>query len=49
MFYKEDEFEEILPRVELVNFSLGYRLRDFDCGSKDYNAFLFNDAQLYII
>ncbi len=48
MFYREDEFEEILPKVELVNFSLGYRLRDFDCGSEDYNAFLSHDAQSYI-
>jgi len=48
MFHKQDEFENILPMVELVNYSLGYRLRDFDCGSEDYNSFLFNDAQYYI-
>ena len=48
MFYKEEEFENILPMVELVNYSLGYRLGDFDCDSEDYNSFLSNDAKYYI-
>ena len=48
MFYKQEEFENILPLVELVNYSLGYRLGDFDCGSDDYNSFLINDAKYYI-
>jgi len=34
--------------VILVDFSPGYKLGDFDCGVKDYNDFLVNDAQIYI-
>ncbi|KLU63274.1 hypothetical protein CEB3_c03710 [Peptococcaceae bacterium CEB3] len=48
MFYKEEMYEYILPLVELVNFSKGYRLNDFDCSSEDYNSFLLNDAEQYI-
>jgi len=48
MFYKEEEFEKILPMVELVNYSPGYRLGDFNCGSEDYNSFLTNDAKYYM-
>lgn len=36
MFYREDEFEDILQTVVLVPYSPGYKLGDFDCGTKDY-------------
>jgi len=48
MFYREDEFEDILQTVVLVPYSPGYKLGDFDCGIDDYNQFLTNDAQYYI-
>lgn len=48
MFYREDEFEDILQTVVLVPYSPGYKLGDFNCGTKDYNEFLLNDAQYYV-
>lgn len=48
MFYHEEKFEKISEAVILVDFSPGYKLGDFDCGVKDYNDFLVNDAQIYI-
>lgn len=48
MFYREEEFEEILQAVVLVPYSPGYKLEDFDCGIDDYNDFLINDARYYI-
>ena len=41
MFYREDEFEDILQTVVLVPYSPGYKLGDFDCGTEDYNQ-LYN-------
>ena len=46
--YKEEEFEEISTAVFLVDYSPGYKLGEFDCGLKDYNDFITNDARIYI-
>ncbi|MHB9095956.1 MAG: N-acetyltransferase [Eubacteriales bacterium] len=48
MFYRENEFEKISETVVLVDYSPGYKLGDFDCGTPDYNEFLINDAPIYI-
>jgi hypothetical protein len=48
MFYREEEFEDILKAVVLVDYSPGYKLGDFDCGIPDYNEFLVSDAPIYI-
>lgn len=48
MFYREEEFEKITDTVVLVDYSPGYKLGDFDCGTSDYNEFLVHDAPLYI-
>ncbi|WP_418792153.1 GNAT family N-acetyltransferase [Phosphitispora sp. TUW77] len=48
MFYREEEFENISETVVLVDYSPGYKLGDFDCGTSDYNEFLTYDAPLYI-
>lgn len=47
MFYREEEFEEISETVVLVDYSPGYKLGDFDCGTPDYNEFLIHDAPRY--
>lgn len=47
-YRKTDEYDEIAERTELVKFSSEYRIGDFDCGIKDYNDFLTNDASIYI-
>jgi len=47
MFYRENEFDDILQNVVLVPYSSGYKLGDFDCGIDDYNNFLTNDARYY--
>jgi len=48
MFYREDEFEDMLQALVLVPYSPGYKLGDFDCGIEDYNQFLTNDGQYYV-
>jgi len=48
MFYCENEFEKISEAVVLVDYSPGYKLGDFNCGIKDYNDFLINEAPIYI-
>jgi len=48
MFYREEEFENMLQAVVLLDYSPGYRLGDFDCEVQDYNDFLVNDAPYYI-
>lgn len=48
MFYREEQFEDILKTVVLVDYSPGYKLGDFDCGISDYNEFLQSDAPIYI-
>lgn len=48
MFYREEEFESIAEMVVLVDYSPGYKLGDFDCGTPDYNEFLISDAPTYI-
>lgn len=48
MFYCENEFEKISEAVVLLDYSPGYKLGDFNCGIKDYNDFLINEAPIYI-
>ena len=43
-----NQFADIKEYAELVDYSLSYRLGDFNCGINDYNDFLVNDAPDYL-
>jgi len=47
-FRNTDEYQKIAEVTELVRFNSEYSIGDFNCGVKDYNDFLINDAQAYI-
>lgn len=47
-YLETGEYEKILEHTSVVDFSREYNLEEFDCGEKDYNLFLSNDADYYI-